>query len=71
LENKKSNPEDAIEFWDMTNRQDWHVCELSQLGVMSRAYRPSPYSKQESLLAAFDQEVLRALGEPDRPDLRF
>ena len=21
---------DAIEFWDMTNRQDWHVCELSQ-----------------------------------------
>ena len=23
---------DAIEFWDMTNRQDWHVCELSQAG---------------------------------------
>ena len=26
----KYNPEDAIEFWDMTNKQDWHVCELSQ-----------------------------------------
>jgi glycine betaine catabolism A len=65
LDHKRSNPEDAIEFWDMTNRQDWHVCELSQLGVQSRAYRPSPYSKQESLLAAFDQEVLRALGGPD------
>ena len=23
----------AIEFWDMTNRQDWHVCELSQAGI--------------------------------------
>jgi hypothetical protein len=22
--------QDAIDFWDMTNRQDWHVCELSQ-----------------------------------------
>jgi Rieske 2Fe-2S family protein len=21
------NPDDAVEFWDMTNRQDWHVCE--------------------------------------------
>src|SRR2546422_2266575 len=24
------HPNDAIEFWDMTNKQDWHVCELSQ-----------------------------------------
>ena len=30
------NPDDGIEFWDMTNRQDWHICEQSQLGV-SRA----------------------------------
>ncbi|HYN87128.1 MAG TPA: aromatic ring-hydroxylating dioxygenase subunit alpha, partial [Ardenticatenaceae bacterium] len=21
------DPEDAVEFWDMTNRQDWHACE--------------------------------------------
>jgi Rieske 2Fe-2S family protein len=54
---------DAVKFWDMTNRQDWHVCELSQLGVGSRAYSPSPYSGQESLLAAFDRQVLRMLGE--------
>ena len=32
-------PNDAIEFWDMTNKQDWHVCELSQQGIASRAYR--------------------------------
>jgi Rieske 2Fe-2S family protein len=56
------DPDDAMQFWDMTNRQDWHVCELSQLGVSSRRYSPSPYASTESLLAAFDQEYLRALG---------
>jgi Rieske 2Fe-2S family protein len=57
------HPEDAIEFWDMTNRQDWHVCELSQQGIASRAYRPGPYSPRESIPAAWDREYLRALGE--------
>ena len=56
------DPQDAVAFWDMTNRQDWHLCELSQQGVSSRAYVPGPYSAQESLLAAFDREVLGALG---------
>ena len=36
------DPADAVEFWDMTNRQDWHVCELSQAGISSRAYTPGP-----------------------------
>jgi len=22
------HPEDGIEFWDMTDRQDWYMCEL-------------------------------------------
>jgi glycine betaine catabolism A len=56
------HPDDGIEFWDMTNRQDWHICEQSQLGVQSRAYRPGPYSRRESLSVQFDREVLRALG---------
>jgi Rieske 2Fe-2S family protein len=53
------NPNDAIEFWDMTNRQDWHVCELSQQGISSRVYQPGPYSPRESIPAAFDREYLR------------
>ena len=52
-------PEDAIEFWDMTNKQDWHVCELSQQGIASRAYQPGPYSSRESIPAAWDREYLR------------
>jgi glycine betaine catabolism A len=55
------NPDDAIEFWDMTNKQDWHVCELSQQGIASRAYRPGPYSPRESIPAAWDREYLRHL----------
>ena len=62
LSNPAHDPEDGIAFWDMTNRQDWHICEQSQLGVQSRAYQPGPYSKRESLSVQFDREVLRALG---------
>ena len=57
----ESNPDDGIELWDATNRQDWHVCELAQKGVSSRAYSPGLYSTQESLLAAFDREYRRSL----------
>jgi Rieske 2Fe-2S family protein len=52
------DPSDAIEFWDMTNRQDWHVCELSQAGIASRAYTPGPYSNREDLLYAFDRMIV-------------
>jgi Rieske 2Fe-2S family protein len=60
------NPADAVEFWDMTNRQDWHVCELSQLGMKSRAYSPGPYSEREGVLHDFDEWIVRTL-EPDGP----
>ena len=53
------HPDDAVEFWDMTNKQDWHVCELSQQGIASRAYQPGPYSPRESIPAAWDREYLR------------
>jgi len=53
------DPSDAIEFWDMTNRQDWHVCELSQAGISSRAYTPGPYSNREDLLYAFDRMIVQ------------
>jgi Rieske 2Fe-2S family protein len=56
------HPDDAIEFWNMTNKQDWHVCELSQQGIASRAYEPGPYSSREFIPAAFDREYLRQMG---------
>ncbi|HWY51354.1 MAG TPA: aromatic ring-hydroxylating dioxygenase subunit alpha [Chthoniobacterales bacterium] len=58
---KDFKPEDAIEFWDMTNKQDWHVCELSQQGIASRAYEPGPYSSREKIPAAWDEYYLRIM----------
>ena len=55
------DPDDAIQFWDMINKQDWHVCELSQQGISSRAYRPGPYSARESIPAAWDEYYLQQM----------
>jgi Rieske 2Fe-2S family protein len=54
-------PDDAVEFWDMVNKQDWHVCELSQQGITSRAYEPGPYSARESIPAAWDRYYLQQM----------
>ncbi len=55
--------DDVIDFWDTTNREDWSIVELSQLGIQSRAYRPGPYSRREELLHAFDQIVREDKGD--------
>jgi len=52
------DPSDCVDFWDLTNRQDWHVCELSQAGIGSPAYVPGPYSNREDLLYAFDRFIV-------------
>jgi glycine betaine catabolism A len=49
------DPSDAVDFWDTTNRQDWHVNELTHAGLRSRAYASGPYAHAEGLLAAFDR----------------
>jgi Rieske 2Fe-2S family protein len=56
------DPSPAVEFWNMTNLQDWRVSELSQRGISSSGYVPGPYSGLESMIAAWDREYLRALG---------
>jgi Rieske 2Fe-2S family protein len=48
------DPSDAIDFWDLTNRQDWRVCELQQEGTSSPAYTPGRYSLMEDMVHAFD-----------------
>ncbi|MEO8681169.1 MAG: aromatic ring-hydroxylating dioxygenase subunit alpha [Vicinamibacterales bacterium] len=56
--------EDAIEFWDRTNREDWEISEQSYLGISSRGYSPGPYSERETQLWEFDQFVLSRTGQP-------
>lgn len=55
------DPQPAIEFWDLTNRQDWELCANAQRGIASSAFEPGPYSELESQLAAFDRQYLKAL----------
>jgi Rieske 2Fe-2S family protein len=62
VKSSKYQTQDAIDFWDMTNKQDWYISELSQLGIQSKKYSPAPYSGQESLLAEFDRYYLENLG---------
>jgi glycine betaine catabolism A len=51
------DPSDAIGFWDLTNRQDWGVCQLAQLGAGSRGYTAGRYSLEETDTHAFDRMV--------------
>src|SRR5262245_38426850 len=43
------NPNDAVEFWDITNRQDWVICESVQRGMASRVFRQGFYAPMESM----------------------
>ena len=51
------DPTDAVDFWDQVNREDWHVCELTQKGVRTRGYVPGRYSAEEVDVHAFDLMV--------------
>jgi Rieske 2Fe-2S family protein len=52
------DPSDAVAFWDLTNTQDWHVCELQQRGTRSSSWVAGRYSNQEPSVHAFDQMVV-------------
>jgi Rieske 2Fe-2S family protein len=63
---EKFKADDAVVFWDATNREDWGISELSQLGISSRAYVPGPYSPRESLPAAFDKMIVEEESKSNR-----
>ena len=47
--------DDVIGFWDRVNREDWVLCERTQLGVSSSGYRPGPYQTAEDCVHMFDR----------------
>jgi Rieske 2Fe-2S family protein len=49
------DPVDVVQFWDLTNRQDWGLCERAQAGALSRGYRPGPYQATEDCVHTFDR----------------
>jgi phenylpropionate dioxygenase-like ring-hydroxylating dioxygenase large terminal subunit len=63
------DPGYAIEFWDLTNRQDWRACEAVQRGVSSRGYRQGPLAIEEDNVHQFQTMVAGGYleGAPVRP----
>jgi phenylpropionate dioxygenase-like ring-hydroxylating dioxygenase large terminal subunit len=41
------DPSDAVELWDITNRQDWSICESVQRGIRSRVHTHGYYAPME------------------------
>ncbi|HLX49073.1 MAG TPA: aromatic ring-hydroxylating dioxygenase subunit alpha [Streptosporangiaceae bacterium] len=65
LEQPGFDPGYAIEFWDITNRQDWHACESVQRGLSSPHAVPGPLSPDEDAVYQFVTMVARGyLGQP-------
>jgi Rieske 2Fe-2S family protein len=59
------DPGYAIEFWDITNRQDWGACESVQRGLASPHAIPGPLSPDEDAVYQFVTMVARGyLGQP-------
>jgi phenylpropionate dioxygenase-like ring-hydroxylating dioxygenase large terminal subunit len=53
------DPGYAVEFWDITNQQDWNACESVQRGLASPHARPGPLSPDEETVYQFVTMVAR------------
>jgi len=59
------DPGYAIDFWDLTNRQDWHACESVQRGLASPHALPGPLAPEEDAVYQFVTMVARGYqGQP-------
>jgi Rieske 2Fe-2S family protein len=70
------DPAYAVDFWDLTNREDWTACEGVQRGAGNRGFRPGPLSELETTLYQFYEMLAAAyLGEemspPSAPALKL
>ncbi|MDA2891608.1 aromatic ring-hydroxylating dioxygenase subunit alpha [Mycolicibacterium sp. BiH015] len=64
---KDFDPSYAVDFWDLTNRQDWAACESVQRGLSSPHAEPGPLAPDEDGVYAFVTRVAKAYaGRADR-----
>ena len=56
------DPADAVEFWDLVNRQDWAICESVQRGMSSRVFRSGYYAPMESASLDIRRYIADRLG---------
>ena len=58
------DPADAVDFWDLVNRQDWAICERVQDGMGSRMFTAGYMAPMEQPSADVGRYVARRLSFP-------
>ena len=56
------DPSDAVDFWDLVNRQDWQICESVQRGMSSRVFEFGYYAPMESASLDIRRYIADRLG---------
>lgn len=57
------DPMDAVDFWDLINRQDWRVCEGVQRGMNSRRFTHGYYAPMENASLDIRRYIAQRLGD--------
>jgi glycine betaine catabolism A len=62
------DPSDAVDFWDVVNRQDWAICESVQQGMHSRVHHHGYFAPMEDSSLDIRRYVTERLAlTTDRP----
>jgi Rieske 2Fe-2S family protein len=59
-ESPVSRARGAVDFWDVTNKQDWAACESVQRGLASPHFRPGPFAPNEDAVVDLVATISRA-----------
>jgi len=59
-----ADPTYAVDFWDLTNRQDWAACESVQRGIASPHFVPGPLASNEDAVYQWTKLVAGAYLDP-------
>lgn len=54
------DPSYAVDFWDITNREDWGACESVQRGLDSPHFAPGPFAPSEDAVHQWVTMLARA-----------
>jgi glycine betaine catabolism A len=64
--NDVRDPSYAVEFWDITNREDWAACESVQRGLQSPHFKPGPLAPNEDAVYQWVALIANAYLDPRR-----
>ncbi|MEO9169711.1 MAG: aromatic ring-hydroxylating dioxygenase subunit alpha [Candidatus Baltobacteraceae bacterium] len=56
------DPSDAVDFWDIVNRQDWAICENVQTGMRSHKFHFGYYAQMEDCSLDMRRYIAEHLG---------